>query len=285
MSGALQISVGQFPATEDKVANRAAVAELAAQAASSGSRMLILPEAAMYHRVSASVADGVAAAEDGTGPFATLLRELSREHGLCIAAGMTRPAPDTGAGPRALNVLMVVDRGQVLAEYEKVHLYDAFAVQESESIAPGDELPPVLEIDGVRVGFAICYDLRFPELFRLLMDHGADVLAVSAAWARGVLKEDHWLTLLRARAIENTAYVFAADEVSVKSVGRSAVFDPLGLCLGDAGEQELGLVTATAELGRVAEVRAVLPSLANRRIAVGAAVRPLVSATATAKRS
>ncbi|WP_156316672.1 carbon-nitrogen hydrolase family protein [Leucobacter japonicus] len=271
----LQISVGQFPAIEDKAANLAAVRELAARAAAAGSRVLILPEMAMYHRVLASVTEGVAAAEDLDGPFATEVLRLSREHGLFIAAGMSKRVPGVVDADRALNILLLVDRGEIVAEYEKIHLYDAFAVKESDSITPGDALPPVLDIDGVRVGFAICYDLRFPELFRLLIDQGAEVLAISAAWARGVVKEDHWLALLRARAIENTAYVFASDEVSVKSVGRSVIFDPLGLQLGDAGEQELALITATVEPERIAAVRSTLPSLRNRRVAVEARVHPL----------
>lgn len=275
MLTSLQMSAGQFPATEDKAANRKAVAELAHRAAKIGSRLLILPEAAMYHRVSAPVAAGIEAAEKRSGPFVQMLLDLSRRYDLCIAAGMTSPVEGDSPAKRAHNVLIVVDRGQILAEYTKVHLYDAFAVKESDAIAPGQALPPVLEIDGVRVGFAICYDLRFPELFRLLMDQGADVLAVSAAWARGVLKEDHWVTLLRARAIENTAYVVAADEVSVKSIGRSLAFDPLGLSLGEAGEQELGLVTVRVDQERIAAVRALLPSLRNRRIEVRSEVDPV----------
>lgn len=275
MNAPLQISVGQFPAIEDKAANLAAVTQLAERAAAAGSRVLILPEMAMYHRVTASVAEGVQAAEDLTGPFVTEVRRLSRLHGLFISVGMSKRIAGERAVDRALNTLLLVDGGEIVAEYHKIHLYDAFAVRESDSIHPGDDLPPVLEIDGVRVGFAICYDLRFPELFRLLTDQGAEVLAISAAWARGVVKEDHWLTLLRARAIENTAYVFASDEVSVKSVGRSAIFDPLGLTLADAGEQELALVTASVDRARIAAVRKTVPSLANRRVAVEARVYPV----------
>lgn len=275
MAETLQISVGQFPAVEDKAANLVAIAALAERAAVAGSRMLILPEMAMYHRVNASIAEGVAAAEDLSGPFATEIRRLSKEYGLFISAGMSQRLENEADPDRALNILLLVDGGEIIATYEKIHLYDAFSVRESDSITPGDALPPVIEIDGIRVGFVICYDLRFPELFRLLIDQGAEVLALSAAWARGVMKEDHWLTMLRARAIENTAYVFASDEVSVKSVGRSAIFDPLGVQLGDAGEQELALITATVDRARVSAVRATVPSLVNRRVAVEPRVHPL----------
>ncbi|QYM74946.1 carbon-nitrogen hydrolase family protein [Leucobacter luti] len=277
MAESLQISVGQFPALEDKAANLAAIATLAERAAVAGSRVLILPEMAMYHRVSAPIREGVAAAEELTGPFTTEIRRLSLEYGLFIAAGMSKRLPGEANPDRALNILLLVDRGEIVAEYEKIHLYDAFSVRESDSITPGNELPPVLDIDGIKVGFAICYDLRFPELFRLLIDQGAEVLALSAAWARGVMKEDHWLTLLRARAIENTAYVFASDEVSVKSVGRSAIYDPLGVQLGDAGEQDLALITATVDRSRLAAVRTTVPSLANRRVSVAPRVQPLPS--------
>lgn len=264
----LTVSVGQFPAIEDKAANLENVERLAADAAHAGARVLVLPEAAMYHRVDGSVEAGVRAAEDLDGPFAQTIRRLSREHGLFIAVGMSlRPSQD--ADPkRALNVLLLVDEGEIVHVYEKVHLYDAFQVKESDSITPGNHVPPVIEIDGFNVGFAICYDLRFPELFRLLTDQGAEVIGLSAAWARGLVKEDHWLTLVRARAIENTAYVLASDESGPKSVGRSVIYDPMGLQLGDAGEAEVSLLTETLTLERVRAVRSKVPSLANRRVEV-----------------
>lgn len=275
MSTKLKISVGQFPAIEDKSANLTAIRDIAKQASEEGVRLLILPEAAMYHRVDSSVAEGVAAAETIDGPFATEIKRLSKEYGLFISAGMSKKAPGQDDAERALNILLLVDDGEIIAEYEKIHLYDAFSVKESDSITPGDDLPPVIEIDGVKVGFAICYDLRFPELFRLLVDQGAEVIALSAAWVKGIVKEDHWLTLLKARAIENTSYVFASGEVGPKSVGRSAIFDPMGLQLGDAGEKKLAVISANAELERVRSVRETLPSVANRRIAVPPEVRPL----------
>lgn len=275
MGNALKISVGQFDALEDKQHNIEAITELAAQAAREGARVLIVPEGAMYHRNTASVAEGVRNAETLDGPFVKHIRELSAEHGLFIAAGMSKIGRGADEGVRAANTLLLVDKGEVVDEYEKIHLYDAFSMTESDSVVPGDSLPPVLEIDGVKVGFAICYDLRFPELFRVLADQGAEVIALSAAWVRGVLKEDHWLTLLRARAIENTCYIFASDEASSVSVGRSVIFDPLGVQLGDAGEEKLALITAVAKSERVAAVREVVPSLRHNRFDVVHAVKPI----------
>lgn len=268
MGTSLKISVGQFDALEDKQHNLAAITKLAEAAAEEGSRVLIVPEGAMYHRESATIAEGVANAEAIDGPFVNHIRELSKRHGLFIAAGMSKIGRGADEGKRAINVLLLVDAGEIVEEYEKIHLYDAFSMRESDSVVPGDGLPPVVDIDGVKVGFAICYDLRFPELFRVLADRGAEVIALSAAWVRGVLKEEHWLTLLRARAIENTCYVFASDEASGVSVGRSVIFDPLGVQLGDAGEQKLALITATASADRVRAVRGVVPSLRHRRFDV-----------------
>lgn len=274
MGSSLKISVGQFDALEDKQHNLAAITKLAEAAAAEGARVLIVPEGAMYHRETASIAEGVGNAEPSDGPFVSHIRELSRRHGLFIAAGMSKIGRGSDEGKRAINVLLLVDGGEVIHEYEKIHLYDAFSMRESDSVVPGDDLPPVIEIDGVMVGFAICYDLRFPEMFRVLADRGAEVIALSAAWVRGVLKEEHWLTLLRARAIENTCYVFASDEASDVSVGRSVIFDPLGVQLGDAGEQKLALITATASADRVRAVRDTVPSLQHRRFEVVHSVVP-----------
>ena len=268
MSAKLKISVGQFPTGEDKEAAVQAIRGLAEKAVADGARVLLLPEAAMFHRITSTVPEAVAQAEELDGPFATEILKISKETGLYIVVGISTPASQGRSTDRAMNVLLAVDNGEIVHSYEKIHLYDAFAFKESDTIQPGSDLPPVLDIDGVKVGMVICYDLRFPELFRTLTDRGAEVIFVAAAWARGILKEDHWLTLLRARAIENTAYVFASDDVGVASVGRSVIYDPLGIQLGDAGEQPDGLITAVADTQRVADVRATVPSLENRRIQV-----------------
>ena len=135
-------------------------------------------------------------------------------------------------------------------------------------MAPGVEPPPVIELDGIQIGFATCYDLRFPELFRVLRMHGADVLALASAWVAGPGKEEHWLTLLRARAIENTAYVVAADQIGPHGIGRSAAFDPFGLPLLDMGmaRDAVGYVDIKPE--RIAEVRTVLPSSSHTRFRI-----------------
>lgn len=265
----LRVSAGQFAPGEDKSENLAEITRLVEAAAADNVRVLILPELAMYRRMDSSIQEAVANAEPLEGPFVTEILALSAKHSIVIAVGvyeaMAPHAPNQGL---VYNTLVIAAEGQLLHAYRKVHLYDAFTARESDMILPGSELPPVLEIDGFKLGFVICYDIRFPELFRTMTDRGANVIAVATAWARGVGKEEHWDVLTRARAIENTSYVIASGEVSAKSVGRSRIIDPLGYVLGDAGEKQHALVTAEVEESRVAEVRAVLPSLENRRVSV-----------------
>jgi len=131
----------------------------------------------------------------------------------------------------------------------------------------GDEPPPIFTLNGIRIGLAICYDLRFPELFRYLAHQGVQISIVPAAWYAGNLKEDHWLTLLRARAIENTMYVGGCNLCDPPFAARSAIFDPFGVILAEAGESEK-LMTAVVEVSRVREVRTKLPSLSHCKLSV-----------------
>ena len=161
--------------------------------------------------------------------------------------------------------------GKLVASYRKLHLFDALGAVESETVSPGDVV--VARLAGAPVGLQVCYDIRFPELTRALAVAGARLVTVSAAWASGTFKEEHWVTLLRARAIENTVWIAAADQVpdpdatptrAPTGVGRSLLIDPMGVVRCDLGPAA-GVTVAEADLSRVDAVRAVLPSLANRR--------------------
>jgi predicted amidohydrolase len=260
----LRIALAQFDPVDEPAANADKIVELAASAAADGARMLLAPEGALVRYLDRPSAPA-RAAEPLDGPFVSALRAASAELGITIAAGTFTPDDDTG---RVHNTLAVVQGGELVASYRKLHLYDAFSFTESETVSPGVEPPPVIDLDGLKVGLATCYDLRFPELFRVLRMHGADVLALASAWVSGPGKEEHWLTLLRARAIENTAYVVAADQVGPHGIGRSAAFDPFGLPLLDLGmaRDAVGLVDIKPE--RIAEVRTVLPSSSHTRFRI-----------------
>jgi deaminated glutathione amidase len=264
MRGALtvRIALSQFDPTPDPAENAAFVVAQAERAAGEGADLLLAPEGSIVSFLTDPAAPG-RAAEPADGPFGSALLQASVEFGITVAAGSFVPA-----GDRVHNTLLVAQDGAFVARYRKVHLYDAFSFLESETVAPGDTAPPVVEIAGVPVGFATCYDLRFPELFRLLADGGAQVLAVASAWVKGPLKEEHWLTLLRARAIENTSYVVSADQIGRAGIGRSVAFDPFGLQLIDLGTAAPGFGLVDIDPDRVAEVRASNPALANRRFRV-----------------
>ena len=159
-----------------------------------------------------------------------------------------------------------------MASYRKLHLFDALGQRESDLVAPGDEVV-VTSLAGVTVGLQICYDIRFPELTRALAVGGASLVTVSAAWQAGLFKEEHWVTLLRARAIENTVWIAAAGQVpdpeakptrAPTGVGRSMLIDPLGVVRCDLGPSA-GVSVVDADMALVGSVRATLPSLANRR--------------------
>ncbi|QIZ37419.1 carbon-nitrogen hydrolase family protein [Saccharopolyspora sp. ASAGF58] len=260
----MRVAVAQTATGPDKSANLAEIAGFAARAAEGSAELLICPEAAMvtFEDDRARIRTE---AEPLDGPFATSIRELSTETGLTIVVGMHEPSGSSDG--RVYNTSIVASRGELIAHYRKLHLYDAFAMRESEDIIAADADPVTFRCGGLTVGLITCYDLRFPEIFRDLVDRGAQLFAVSAAWVRGSLKEDHWTTLLRARAVENTCYVAAAGQVNPKNIGRSAVFDPLGLQLTDLGEQP-GVAVVEVTEQRLEHARAVLPSLAHRRYAV-----------------
>jgi len=260
----MRIAVSQFEPGTDPAANAEHLVAAAARAAGDGASLLLGPEGSIVSFLSDPTA-ARRAAQPLDGPFVAALLAASARYRITLATGTFVPDPDSA---RVHNTLVVADKGELTAAYRKIHLYDAFSFVESESVAPGTEPPPVVEIGGVRVGFATCYDLRFPELFRVLQSAGADVFALASAWVRGPLKEEHWLTLSRARAIENTCYLVAADQSGRLGIGRSAAFDPFGLPMLDLGSANPGYGLVNIDLQRVLEVRQFLPSNENRRFQI-----------------
>ncbi len=257
------VAVGQFAPCADPEANIDAIARQVEVAASRGARVVLFPEYASYFvdPFSASLA---AHAEDLDGPFTTRLRDLAAAHGVVIVAGLLERA----GGARVHNTVVAVDASGVRAVSRKLHLYDAFGQRESDWIEPGAiEDPQTFDVDGLRVAVMTCYDLRFPEVARVLVDSGAHLILVAAEWVRGPLKEHHWRTLLHARAIENTVYVAAADHPPPLGVGASMVVDPQGVeiaAVGTATDVAVGFLEQAA----VARVRRVNPALALRRFDV-----------------
>ena len=265
----MRIALGQFGAGADKRENLERMTTFAASAARAGADLVVFPEAAMAGGEPG--ADLTPFAEPIDGPFATGLAEAAAHHRIAVVAGMFEP----GSPERVYNTVVAFGPdGALLGSYRKIHLYDAFGGRESDRIQPGDGATLVFQLGGLKFGVMTCYELRFPEIARHLVERGADVLLLPAAWVRGSLKELHWETLARARAIENTVYLAASGQVSDRSIGLSAIFDPMGVMIVSAGETE-GVTTGEVTPERLAEVRRTNPSLAMRRPDVYASWQPI----------
>ena len=262
----MKLALCQMLSSDDKEANAAEMEKLAEQAVAEGADLVVFPEFAMFDLPALSP-EFVAAAETLTGPFAARMRELARRTGATVLYGMIEVADQPGLAHNTL--LAVGPDGEDVAVYRKQHLYDAFGFQESEYICPGPlGQPATFEVAGVTVGLLTCYDLRFPEPARLLTDAGAQVIVYPAAWVPGPRKEDHWKTLARARAIENTVYVAAVSQAVPIGIGASLVADPAGLVVGELGESTSAVLVREIAPERLAEVRRANPSLDNRRYTV-----------------
>ena len=260
---AVGIAVAQFAPTADTAANLRTIADLTARAAARGAKVVLFPEYASYF-VDPFDPSLAAHAEELDGPFAQTLREIARRHEVVVVAGLV----ERGEGERVRNAVIAVDAEGLRAVSRKLHLYDAFGQRESDWVEPGEITDPqTFEVGGLRFALMTCYDLRFPEVARRLADAGAHVVLVAAEWVRGPLKEHHWRTLLRARAIENTLYVAGADHPPPLGVGASVVVDPQGVEIAGIGTGT-DVAIAFADAGSVERVRRVNPALSLRRFRV-----------------
>jgi deaminated glutathione amidase len=261
----MRVALCQLPIGPEPAANLQRVRDAVADAARLGADLAVFPEATQARFGS----DLRAVAEPLDGTFGSGLAETARDRGVALIAGVFEPAPDG----RVYNTAVGYDgTGRLVAAYRKIHLFDSLGEHESAVVAPGSE-PVVADLAGVRTGFMTCYDIRFPELARALVARGAELIVVPAAWAAGLFKEEHGVTLVRARAIENTVWVAAAGQVPDSSapptraptgIGRSMLVDPMGTVRADLGPSA-GVTVAELDSAAVAQVRAVLPCLAHRR--------------------
>ena len=258
-------AVAQFHATEDKGLNLKQACALIEQAAAQNAKLVVLPENSMYSNPDPA-AQIVRETESVDGRFATGIAEAARVNQIAVVVGMTEQPTEPGGKPSNTVLAFDADGGQ-LGVYRKVHLYDAFGYRESDRVQAHEPAALTFTIDDLTIGVMTCYDLRFPEMSRFLIDAGAQAIAVPAAWAVGPAKEDHWITLARARAIENTAYVISSGQTGPTCTGNSSIVDPMGHIIAAAGEAP-GVACAHLEADRVRTVRATNPSLANRRFHV-----------------
>jgi predicted amidohydrolase len=265
----MRVAVCQLNSGDRREQNLAVARGLLEKAVAAGAEFAVLPEYVDY----LGPGEGAPKPEGVDGEFAAFFAAAARELGIWVHAGSFHEAgPDDR---RTYNTSLVFSpEGALTATYRKIHLYDVeiagrVSYQESRSVAAGEQTV-VADVAGVRTGLSICYDLRFPELYRRLAVEGAArILVVPAAFMLHTGR-DHWEVLLRARAIENQCYVVAAGQIGDHEpgrtcFGRSMIIDPWGTVLAQAPDT-VGIVTADLDLERIEQIRSELPSLANRRL-------------------
>jgi predicted amidohydrolase len=268
MPDRIRVACVQMTSRTDKAANLETAARLVAQAAATGADVVVLPEkwngigdAAFYHE-SAEPLDG--------GESVAAMSDWARTHGITLIGGSIVELRD-GREKRSNTSLVFDSDGELVATYRKIHLFDVevggVVYRESESEEPGDEAV-VADVEDWQLGLSVCYDVRFPELYRILALEGAQLVTVPAHFTTPTGK-DHWHVLLRARAIENQLYMAAAAQVGETlpgkpAYGRSLIVDPWGLVLAQAPDEET-VISAELDLAHLRDIRAKLPSLANRQ--------------------
>jgi deaminated glutathione amidase len=268
MPDRIRVACVQMTSRRDKAANLETAERLLAQAAATGADVVVLPE--KWNAIGDTDVLHAAAEPLEGGESVEAMARWARQNGVTLVGGSITERRD--GREKLSNTSLVFDpEGNLVAAYRKIHLFDVevggVTYLESEAEEPGDE-PVVADVEGWRIGLSVCYDVRFPELYRILALEGAELLTVPAHFTTPTGK-DHWHVLLRARAIENQAYVAAAAQVGETlpgkpAYGRSLIADPWGTVLAQAPDVET-VVTAELDRTRLREIRAKLPSLANRQ--------------------
>lgn len=263
----MRVALCQITSTAVPSDNLALIRDAVARAAAGGASVAVFPEATM-----ACFGTSLAPlAEPVDGPWATAVAAIAAEYDLLVVAGMFTPAADG----RVLNTLLATGKGQHLG-YDKIHLFDAFGFAESATVAPGSDLA-LVSVDGVTLGLATCYDVRFPELFTRLADRGATVMLMGASWGAGPGKREQWELLVRARALDSTSWVVACGQADPAAsgieahpkaptgIGYSTVASPSGEVAAQLGAGQDVLVVEL-DIAQVEKTRDAIPVLANRRL-------------------
>lgn len=256
----MKVALGQISVASDWRTNQSVCLDLIDKAKENNADLLVLPEGIIARDINdPHIISKTAQPLDG--PFMNGLCNAS--NGISIIGCITVP---DGNG-KFFNTQFVLKDGKIIDYYRKIHLYDAFDMQESKIITPGNKLPPVIDICGMKLGLMTCYDIRFPEMACYLALSGAEVFILPAAWVKGPAKERQWEVMVTARALENTCYIVAVGECGARNIGSSMVVDPLGVPILMQGETP-SLSFAFLDKARIEYARRVLPILENRRFAV-----------------
>ncbi len=259
----MKIAVAQLCVSQDKTENLIKAQNYTTRAKAAGADMIVFPEGFMAYIPKSASISHAKIAEPVEGSFVQALAALAKVNDIYIVCGIYEKKEEELN--RAYNTIVVLNRqGQLIHRYRKTHLYDAFSFQESKNIIPGDEPFVPIETEFGLIGVLVCYELRFPEISRILTVLGAEILIVPTAWVAGLMKEDHLMSLSKIRALENTVFLCVADQVGNHYVGCSVIYNPMGQSIASL-EYDEGLMISDIDLGMVKTVRGTLPCLFQRR--------------------
>lgn len=260
------VAIVQMRSSEDKMENLELSIDFIREAAKKKSSMICFPEFQMaYSPMSMSAKQLSEKAESvNDGNFIATLRKAAKVNKISIISTIYEKN-GSRFDNRVYDTAVLIDsNGEISSIYRKLHLYDALGFKESDKMMAGNMIEKPVKTSVGNLGLMICYDIRFPEMSRILTVKGANILVSPSAWVHGVMKEEHWQTLLKARAIENGSYMIAPNQIGNIFSGRSMAVDPFGVVLLDMGNRE-GMEVVEIDKPRVQKVRELLPLLKNRR--------------------
>jgi len=259
-----KIAIVQFKASTDKNQNLKRILNYIQNASKRGAQLCTFPEFMMFYTSSSqSPAKLSSLAETVNGPFVKSIADAAKENSIEVVGTFYEKSKKKN---RVYDTSFLVNKsGKIISKYRKIHLYDALGFRESDKMTPGSKIVDPIRTSVGKLGMLICYDLRFPEMSRSLAAAGSEILVAPSAWVKGKSKEEHWITINKARAIENGCYVIAPDQVGNIYCGRSIVVDPFGKILLDMKKRQ-GIGIVNISLDKVKQTRKVLPLLKNRRV-------------------
>ena len=258
-----KIAVVQMRAETNKKNNLTKILRYISQAAQRGAKLCAFPEFMMYYTPSSQSSKELAnIAEKIDGEFVSSISAEAKRNSIQVIGTLYEKSPKPN---RVYDTSFLVDKnGKIISIYRKIHLYDALGFKESAKLYPGSSITKPVKTSVGKMGMMICYDLRFPEMSRILASSGSEILVVPSAWVQGKMKEEHWITINKTRAIENGCYVISPDQVGNIYCGRSVIVDPYGKILLDMKKKE-GIGIVDISLDEIKQVRQKLPLLRNRR--------------------
>lgn len=258
-----KVAIVQFKASTNKNKNLETILNYIKKASKQGAKLCAFPEFMMFYTTSSQTPTQLAMlAEKINGPFVTYVAKAAKKNSIQVVGTFYEKSNKKN---RVYDTSFIVNNsGKIISKYRKIHLYNALGFRESDKMIPGSKIAKPIQTRIGKLGMLICYDLRFPEMSRTLALSGSEVLVVPSAWVKGKMKEEHWITINKTRAIENGCYVIAPDQVGHIYCGRSVVVDPYGKILLDMKKRQ-GLGIVDISLDKVKEIRKILPLLKNRR--------------------